>query len=119
MNISGPSVLSALRKSLSTTPQPTHLILIHDSLEHTPLTLSYKFSGSANGHNGVKSVIASLQSTSFHRFRIGIGRDAAYDPAHYVLSKLPPEEREFWSAEGMGMDVVLREIEKVVRMSSG
>lgn len=115
MNISGHSVLEALKQSVKT---PASMIVIHDSLGHKPETLSYRFGGSANGHNGVKSVIASLRTMDFHRFRIGIGRDESVDPSEYVLSNLPPKEWHFWGKEGQGMDVVLREIGKVAKQSA-
>ncbi|KZT22604.1 hypothetical protein NEOLEDRAFT_1137859 [Neolentinus lepideus HHB14362 ss-1] len=62
MNICGPQVAAALHGGSST------LIVIHDSLEHKPLTLSPKFGGSAGGHNGVRSIISALGNDSqFHR----------------------------------------------------
>jgi peptidyl-tRNA hydrolase, PTH1 family len=109
MNITGPSVLSALRKSVRT---PAHLVVIHDSLSHKPQTVSHKFAGSANGHNGVKSVISSLNKTEFHRLRVGIGRDNSVDPAAYVLGKLSGQEQAFWTQEGI--DVILKELEKLI-----
>jgi PTH1 family peptidyl-tRNA hydrolase len=110
MNISGHSVLLALRKSVHA---PQYMVVIHDSLEHRPLSASYKFGGSANGHNGVKSVIASLSSMDFHRLRIGIGRDKATDPAAYVLQNFPAQERQFWQ-HGAGIDLVTKELERIV-----
>ena len=59
MNISGPPVASALKASALL---PSHLILIHDSLSHAPATVSPKTGGSANGHNGVRSVIAAHEA---------------------------------------------------------
>lgn len=93
MNISGPPVATAL-KTLSI--PPSHMIVVHDSLDHKPMKVSAKWGGSASGHNGVRSIIASLGGTKdFHRLRIGIGRDQS-DPADYVLRHLSPEERDFW-----------------------
>ena len=39
--------------------------------------VSLKASGSANGHNGIRSVIDHLKTHDFCRVRIGIGRPAA------------------------------------------
>jgi PTH1 family peptidyl-tRNA hydrolase len=36
--------------------------------------LRIKVGGSAAGHNGVKSIIASLHSDAFVRFRVGVGK---------------------------------------------
>jgi peptidyl-tRNA hydrolase, PTH1 family len=51
-------------------------------------------SGSAGGHNGLKSLIGVLGSEEFARLRIGVGRgDARRDLADHVLSKFDPQER--------------------------
>ena len=107
MNITGPCVASALKHSGI---PPSSMIVIHDSLSHKPTALSPKFGGSANGHNGVRSVIAALRgNTDFHRLRIGIGRVDS-DVAEYVLEKLSSFERQFWSTDGEGIDLVLNAI---------
>jgi len=111
MNISGHSVSLALRWSAKIS---SSMIIIHDSLDHKPEKLSYKLGGSANGHNGIKSVISSLRGDpSFHRLRIGIGRKDV-DTAEYVLGKLSRQEREFWGERGEGVDLVWHEVERIV-----
>jgi PTH1 family peptidyl-tRNA hydrolase len=90
------------------------MIVIQDSLSHKAETLSVKLGGSANGHNGIKSVIAALGGDGFYRFRIGIGRDQS-DPADYVLQKLSSSERTFWSDGGQGLNNVVREIHKIAK----
>jgi len=51
-------------------------------------------SGSAGGHNGLKSIIEALGSEQFARLRVGVGRgDARRDLADHVLAKFEPEER--------------------------
>jgi len=112
MNISGRPVATALRNSVGS---PASMIVIHDSLSHKPNTISPKSGGSANGHNGVKSIIAALGGEmNFHRFRIGIGRDGS-DAAEYVLGKLSPGERIFWGQDGKGTDLIWNELEKTVQ----
>jgi PTH1 family peptidyl-tRNA hydrolase len=50
--------------------------------------------GSAGGHNGLKSIIGQLGSTSVARLRVGVGRgDGRRDLADHVLAKFEPEER--------------------------
>jgi len=105
MNVTGPAVATALRH---TARVPSSLIVIHDSLQHKPMSLSVKFGGSANGHNGVKSVIRALgDNPNFHRFRIGIGRDG--DAASYVLGRLSPEEIAYWDL-GAGLDLICEKL---------
>ena len=61
--------------------------------------VNLKGNGSANGHNGIKSVIENLKTNEFKRVRIGIGRppadidDRSYDVvAGFVLSKFTQSE---------------------------
>ena len=113
MNISGPPVATAL-KTLCISP--SHMIIVHDSLDHKPMKVSAKFGGSASGHNGVRSIIASLGGTKdFHRLRIGIGRDQS-DAATYVLGRLSSEERDFW-LHGEGVHAVWDALAKIMAMS--
>jgi PTH1 family peptidyl-tRNA hydrolase len=51
-------------------------------------------SGSAGGHNGLKSVI-ELLGDGFPRLRVGVGRgDPQWDLADHVLSRFRSDERE-------------------------
>ncbi|KAG6919382.1 hypothetical protein DXG01_006931 [Tephrocybe rancida] len=109
MNVSGPSIAAACRQTVQS---PTSMIVISDSLSHKVETMHARLGGSANGHNGVKSIISALRNDmNFHRFRIGIGRDDT-DAATYVLRKLSSHERQFWTTD-KGLDLILSEIEKV------
>jgi PTH1 family peptidyl-tRNA hydrolase len=117
MNISGPSISSVLRKTVKS---PRSMIVIQDSLAHKPESLSVKLGGSANGHNGVKGVISALGEQEFYRFRVGIGRGggADADAGYYVLGKLSPAERRYWGESGAGTDVIVGEIEKVLKQEA-
>ncbi|KAG5729572.1 Peptidyl-tRNA hydrolase [Termitomyces sp. T112] len=108
MNVSGPSIAAVCRKTVQS---PKSMIVISDSLSHKVETMHTRLGGSANGHNGVKSIISALgNDMNFHRFRIGIGRDDT-DAATYVMNKLSSHERHFWANEGL--DLLLSGIEKV------
>jgi peptidyl-tRNA hydrolase, PTH1 family len=110
MNVSGPSVQKILRKTRHT---PQSLVLIHDSLGHKIEAVAWRLGGSANGHNGVKSVISALGTPDFHRLRVGIGRNEGVDAAEYVIQKLSNHERAFWAPYGQGLDTVLQNIERI------
>lgn len=110
MNISGPSIAAACRARRL---RPDMLIVVSDSTDHAPCTLKYRFGGSANGHNGIKSVISALGAQDFHRVRVGVGRHPSMDLADYVLGKLSSHERQFWS--GDGVDLVSAAIEKIAK----
>jgi len=114
MNVSGPSVAATLRKTVRF---PGSMIVVQDSLSHKIEKVSPKFGGSANGHNGIKSIISALGGEmGFHRLRIGIGRDQT-DAAAYVLRKLSSHERQFWGANGGGIDLIVKEIRNVARQN--
>ncbi|KAG7098380.1 hypothetical protein E1B28_000338 [Marasmius oreades] len=109
MNISGPSIAEIFRHSVK---HANALIVLQDSMSHRSEVLSARLGGSANGHNGIKSIINALGGKQdFHRFRLGIGERGGADAAVYVMGRLSSHERQFWQEEGL--DQVLEELEKV------
>jgi PTH1 family peptidyl-tRNA hydrolase len=91
MNRSGSATLELLRE---TGASPSDLLVVHDDLDLSLGRLRLKSKGGHGGHRGVQSIIASLQTHQFYRFRVGIGRPPAHQPAdQYVLSVFLPEER--------------------------
>jgi peptidyl-tRNA hydrolase, PTH1 family len=77
MNLSGASV-AALVQELELDPQKD-LIVLYDELAFPLGELRLKQNGSANGHNGVKSISSSLGTEEWMRVRIGVGRPNAPD----------------------------------------
>ena len=117
MNVSGRSVANALRASL-THPVPSSLVVIQDSLNHKPFSISHGFGGSAQGHNGVKDVISALGGqTNLHRLRIGVRRPAGGSDtvSDFVLGRLSGAEKQFLDADGPGTDKLWQMIEKIVQ----
>ncbi|GAB6390986.1 MAG: aminoacyl-tRNA hydrolase [Treponematales bacterium] len=51
-----------------------NILIVHDELELPLGVLSLKFSGGLGGHNGLRSLKASLGTADFWRLRLGIGR---------------------------------------------
>ena len=51
-------------------------------------------SGSAGGHNGIKSIISSLGTDQFPRVKIGVGAKPSpdYDLADWVLGTVPKSD---------------------------
>lgn len=76
MNLSGLSV-AALLKELELGVED--LIVLYDELAFPLGTLRLAQRGSANGHNGVKSISASLGTEEWMRIRIGVGKPALAD----------------------------------------
>jgi peptidyl-tRNA hydrolase, PTH1 family len=92
MNLSGQPVAKALR-DLGLTPQ--HVWVVHDELDLPLCRLRIRRGGSGAGHNGVLSLISSLGTSDFIRFRVGIGKPARKgSPAgrHYVLGRFTKAE---------------------------
>lgn len=73
-----------------------HIIVLCDDITQEPGHLRIRPHGSAGGHNGLKSIIASLGTDHFSRIRIGIGAkpNPQYDLAAWVLGKLPAADRK-------------------------
>ena len=71
-----------------------HVIVLCDDITQAPGKLRIRPSGSAGGHNGLKSIIARLGGDNFPRIRIGVGAKPRpdYDLADWVLGKFPPED---------------------------
>jgi PTH1 family peptidyl-tRNA hydrolase len=67
-----------------------HLLVIHDEIDLPFGDIRTRLGGGLAGHNGLKSLKASLGSADFHRVRVGVGRPPTTDPdrvAAYVLGK--------------------------------
>ena len=71
-----------------------HVVVLCDDITQNPGKLRIRPSGSAGGHNGLKSIIARLGGDGFPRIRIGVGAKPHpdYDLAAWVLGKFPPED---------------------------
>jgi PTH1 family peptidyl-tRNA hydrolase len=74
---------------------PESVLLVYDDLDLPVGRLRLRLTGSAGGHNGVKSAIAHLGTQSFPRVRIGIGKSyAEKETISHVLTKFSPDERD-------------------------
>jgi PTH1 family peptidyl-tRNA hydrolase len=71
------------------------LVVIHDEIDLDPHVLRLKLGGGDNGHNGLRSLRASLGSGDFLRVRVGVGRGPGrQDPAAYLLKPFPAALRK-------------------------
>ncbi len=79
---------------------PEHIIILCDDVAQSPAKLRIRPSGSAGGHNGLKSLISSLSSDQFYRIRIGVGEKPHpdYDLANWVLGKFSADENKALAA---------------------
>lgn len=91
MNLSGNSVARiALKQGL----EPSQILVVYDDTALPVGGLRFRANGSAGGHNGIKSLLATLGTEEFPRLRIGVGAAPAGEVlSDHVLSPFPPEER--------------------------
>ena len=78
MNLSGLSVV-ALMQELGIEDVQRDVIVLYDELAFPLGQFRIAERGSANGHNGVKSVSGSLGTQDWVRVRIGVGKPALED----------------------------------------
>lgn len=94
MNVSGPPVARLGRKLHL---GPSDLILVFDDLDLPLGKVRVRMKGSAGGHNGVRSVIESLDTDAVRRIKLGIGRptppgQGKDEIVDHVLSAFDPDE---------------------------
>ncbi len=95
---------------------PESVLVIYDDMDLPIGKLRLRQSGSAGGHNGIKSAIAHLHSQNFPRLRIGIGsakqnvKQAEGEVISHVLGR-------FSQAESKAMSEMLKLVVDAVEMS--
>lgn len=93
MNASGLSVMDAAR--FYKLP-PERVLVLSDDISLEVGRLRVRASGSAGGHNGLKSIIGALNSEAFPRVKIGVGAKPCpeYELADWVLSNFTASEEK-------------------------
>jgi PTH1 family peptidyl-tRNA hydrolase len=98
-----------------------NVIVLCDDITQKPGKIRIRKSGSAGGHNGLKSIIQWLGTDKFPRVRIGVGEkpNPEYDLADWVLGKFSADDKKlveecFEKAYGAIELIVKGEIEKAM-----
>ncbi|MDP9380025.1 MAG: aminoacyl-tRNA hydrolase [Chloroflexota bacterium] len=91
MNNSGQSIASIMRFYKLPVED---LLVVYDDLDLAFGRIRIRPDGSAGGHNGVRSLIQSLNAQDFPRVRVGIGRPSHGGGISYVLGRWTQEERQ-------------------------
>ena len=96
MNLSGLSVAALIQEFEIS---PAEIIVLYDELALPLGTIRIRERGSANGHNGVKSISGVLGTEEWLRIRIGVGKPALADGREikaggkdYLLSPMRKQE---------------------------
>ncbi|WP_262391744.1 aminoacyl-tRNA hydrolase [Nocardiopsis sp. CNR-923] len=91
MNVSGGPV-AGLAKFYKVPVE--RVVVVHDELDIDFCALKLKRGGGSGGHNGLKSVTASLSTPDYVRVRFGVGRPPGrMDAAAHVLRDFSSTER--------------------------
>ncbi len=76
---------------------PAQTLVVYDDVDLPLGRLRFRVSGSAGGHNGIRSMISSLGSDEFPRLKVGIaaaaGRPAGERMVGHVLGKFRADEQ--------------------------
>jgi PTH1 family peptidyl-tRNA hydrolase len=94
MNLSGQAVAKAARDA---GVAPDHVWVVYDELDLPLCRMRIRKGGSGAGHNGVLSIIGSLGTDDFVRFRVGIGKPArkgSQTGRHHVLGRFTKAEAQ-------------------------
>jgi len=98
MNHSGQSIRAAvdwLKLPISS------VLIISDDMDLPLGKIRLRLSGSAGGHNGIRSAIAHLGTQDFPRLRVGIGQPALKRPQQdataHVLGRPSPQEAQVFA----------------------
>lgn len=122
MNLSGLSA-AALVRELEIPIPSQDVIVIYDELDLPLGTIRIRERGSANGHNGVKSISGALGTEEWLRIRIGVGKPALADGREiksggkdFLLSPMRKQELEVLDEV---LDRVRRAVEVILTQGPG
>ena len=90
MNLSGGALRAAIRQREVDVEHD--VLVVADDIDLPLGRLRLRRSGSAGGHNGLRSIIEALGTDEFGRLRVGVGR--AGQAASHVLATFRPDERD-------------------------
>lgn len=86
MNLSGKAVHSLVRNCNSSLKD---LLIIHDDIDIPLGSIRKKKKGGDAGHKGIRSIIQYLESGTFARLRVGVGRtEKGEDVSDYLLEPI-------------------------------
>ncbi len=96
MNESGRAVIQAV--NYYHIDVENDLLIIYDDMDLKCGNIRLRMTGSAGGHNGVKSIISHINTNHFCRIRIGIDKDPRIPTVDYVLGKVKKEDQAAWQS---------------------
>lgn len=91
MNLSGEAVRSIMQFYKISVED---ILVINDDLDMPVGKIRLRATGSAGGHNGLKSITQNVGTKDFKRIKVGIGRDQNIPVVDYVLGKFRKEDKD-------------------------
>jgi PTH1 family peptidyl-tRNA hydrolase len=91
MNRSG-TAIRALRERLGI--EPGQCLAVYDDMDLPFGALRLRERGSPGTHNGMRSIVSTLNTDAVPRLRIGISQASPGEATNHVLSEFAPEERQ-------------------------
>jgi peptidyl-tRNA hydrolase, PTH1 family len=83
---------------------PESILVVHDDVEMNFGCIGWKRGGGLGGHNGLKSITATLQTSDYFRLRIGVSRPSVGTVSSHVLGRFSDGEQarlpEVWRRAG-------------------
>lgn len=102
MNDSGKVMPYLQKKGIKT----EEVIVVHDELEKPFGRVSYRFDGSARGHNGLRSIIGVV-GKEFGRIRMGIGRpENREEVGDFVLQPFSEKQEDVDAMIALALDLI-------------
>ncbi len=89
MNLSGESVIKYINYYKINIED---IIVIYDDISIPFNDVRIRLSGSAGGHNGIKSIIAHTKTQEFKRVKLGVDNNSSMNLADYVLGNFSKAE---------------------------
>lgn len=109
MNLSGESIREAINFYKL---EKEEVIVIYDDISLEVGKLRIREKGSAGGHNGIKSIIANMNTDIFPRIKIGVGQPKG-DLVSHVLGKFSKEEvqdlNEVIEASSKAVEIIIKD----------
>lgn len=107
MNLSGESVRELV--DFYKIDSKSNLLIIYDDVSLPVGKLRVRKSGTAGGHNGIKSIILNLGAKEFCRVKMGVGeKPAHYDLADYVLGHFAKDEIQTMNESMADVDQIVK-----------
>lgn len=89
MNLSGSCVVNFINYFKI---KPEDVLIIHDEIDLSFGRIQFKNKGAAAGHNGLKDIFEKTKAKNIMRLRVGVGRNAKFNTADWVLSNFEYSE---------------------------